>query len=206
MLQRLSPPSIKPDANSAAPSSGITDSTIAKSVALLFEVFAARYGNKWTRTYEDPLARKVWARDLSNEGLSEDDINRGLRVSRTEEWPPTVGEFISQCRATPAELGVPEPREAYIAACRGQWPHPIVFHVAGLVGRYEMRTRPEAQTWPPFEAHYKRALEDVRRGRVFTMPPPPPALPAPPPKTPEEVGHARAIFEETVRRMRQGRL
>lgn len=153
------------------------------------------------------MARRVWARDLENEGLTADDINRGLRVSRLEEWPPTVGEFIAGCRPSAAELGIPEPRTAYLAACRGIWPHPIVYHVAGQVGRYEMRTRSETSTWPAFEAAYKRAAEDVRRGRVFEMPSRHDRLlEAPPSPTAEEIERQKADFQEFVAKARAGRL
>lgn len=205
MLQKISPPNIKPDATSVEPSSPSTGE-IAKAVALLFEVFAARFGHRWTRTYEDPLARKVWARDLANEGLTAEEINHGLRNGRAQEWPPTIGEFIAQCRLTATELGLPEAREAYLAACSQRYPHPIVYHVAGLVGRYELRCQPEAKTWPKFEGLYMAAIDEARRGRVFTPPPAPRALPPPPPPSAEDVGQARAIFQETVRKMRQGRL
>lgn len=180
---------------------------VAKATALLFEVFSARFGAKWTRTYEDPMARRIWARDLENEGLTADDINRGLRESRLEEWPPTVGEFINSCRPSAEELGIPEARVAYLAACRGIWPHPIVYHVAGQVGRYEMRTRSEATTWPAFQAAYKRAAEDVRRGRVFTFPSrQEQLLEAPAPATAEEIERHKADFAEFVAKARAGRL
>lgn len=153
------------------------------------------------------MARKVWARDLENEGLTEADIHRGLKASRTEEWPPTVGEFIAGCRPSAAQLGVPEPRAAYIAACRGIWPHPIVYHVAGEIGRYELRTRTERETWPAFEALYKRALNELRRGRTFEMPTRRERLLEPPPKpTAEDIEREKATFQETVARARAGRL
>jgi hypothetical protein len=205
MLERIKP-NIPSAASSAAPSSPNT-AEVAKATALLFEVFAARFGTKWTRTYEDPLARRIWARDIENEGLEADDINRGLRVTRAAEWPPTVGEFIAACRPTAAELGVPEARDAYVGACRGIWMHPIAYHVAGQVGRYEMRTRSETSTWPAFDAAYKRALAEVRRGRVFEMPARHDRLlEAPPAPSAEEVERQKADFKEFVAAARAGRL
>ena len=205
MLERLNPNT--PSAASSAEPSSPSTAELAKATALLFEVFAARFGAKWTRTYEDPMARRIWARDLENEGLTADDINRGLRVSRAGEWPPTVGEFIALCRPSATELGIPEPRAAYLAACRGLWPHAIVYHVAGQVGRYELRTRTERETWPQFEALYKRAIDDVRRGRVFELPVRHERLlEAPPSATAEEIERQKADFQEFVKQARAGRL
>jgi hypothetical protein len=175
---------------------------LAEVVALLFEVFATRFGHRWTRTYEDPLARKVWRRDLEVEGLTPDDVKAGLRRTARLEWPPSLGEFVAACRPEAADLGMPEAREAYVAACRGQWRlHPIVWHVASIIGSHDLRSRPEAETWPRFEAAYKVALSQAQQGRVFAFPEPRHvALPAPPPVAPMTAAEALAAMRKAIGR------
>ncbi len=150
----------------------------------LFEVFAARFGHRWTKTYEDEAARAVWARDFAAAGLTPDLIEVGLNNTARLEWPPTVGEFIKACEPQPEELGLPSSRDAYIAACRGQTRlHGIIFHVAAKIGTFELRTRPERETWPVWEVFYRNAVDEARRGRVFEIPQVPLIEYQPPPVT-----------------------
>ena len=165
----------------------------------LFEVFAARFSHRWTKTYEDEAARAVWTRDLAAAGLTPDLIEYGLKRTARLEWPPTVGEFIKACEPQPEEMGLPSTRDAYLAACRGNTRlHPIVWHVAQKIGTFELRTRSERETWPVWEGFYENAVCEARLGRVFEIPQVPLIEYQPPPVTGGAMSAKEAL--DTMRR------
>lgn len=125
----------------------------------------------------------MWCRDLEAAGITPEAVETGLRNTARLEWPPTVGEFIKACAPSPEELGLPSARDAYLEACRGRTRgHGITWHVAQKIGTFELRTKPEHQTWPVWEVFYLNAVDEARMGRVFQVPEVPevPLLPPPP--------------------------
>ena len=65
----------------------------------LFTVLQARYGHKWTSTYDDPALMRIalseWHRELRN--LAPEDIRRGLTAC-DQDWPPTLPQFVAACK------------------------------------------------------------------------------------------------------------
>lgn len=64
----------------------------------LFSVMQARYGHRWTTTYQDDdmmrIAVAEWHRELK--GFRPEDIRRGLE-SVPDDWPPTLPQFAKAC-------------------------------------------------------------------------------------------------------------
>lgn len=65
----------------------------------LFAVMQARYGHRWTSTFDDPQVIRVavneWHRELKN--FSPEDLRRGIQ-SAPVDWPPTLPQFKASCR------------------------------------------------------------------------------------------------------------
>ena len=77
----------------------------------LFLVLQARYGHRWTTTYQDAEIMRVavseWHRVLK--GFRPEDIRRGIE-SIPDDWPPTLPQFARACLPSLEELGI-DPRK-----------------------------------------------------------------------------------------------
>ena len=78
-----------------------------KDIQNLFAVLQARYGHKWTSTYDDPDIMRIavgeWHRELI--GFRKEDLRAGL-TRWAGAWPPSLPEFSRQCMPAPEALGV----------------------------------------------------------------------------------------------------
>lgn len=141
----------------------------------MFVRLAAQHGHRWHSQFPTPAAQRAaeaeWAAGLK--GLTGEQIRRGIQRSRTLDWPPGIAEFrrLAERVATAAELGLPDKREAYLAACSGAWGlHPAVFAAAEQVGTWELRTEMEAKTWPRWCDAWADIVSRTERGEKFELP------------------------------------
>lgn len=103
-------------------------------------------------------------------------IEGGVQKCRESGSPfiPSVGQFISWCKPTIEELGLPSLNDAYAAAIKNSspyetkkdWPHFTVRHAARLTGSHQLTTKPEKETRSIFEENYKRAIQDFLNGKL----------------------------------------
>lgn len=76
------------------------DSRMKRVINQLFLRMSSIYGNKWTSGFGskeiENFAKREWYEALTSANLSPDQIREGLDKCRdTQEWPPTISEFIS---------------------------------------------------------------------------------------------------------------
>jgi len=97
----------------SASSSGTNTQLTPRAIAALWSRFNHIYGHRWESAYGSALnerdelteVAKTWSRALAEFGP--DQLAHGLRacLDRSDSWPPTLPEFIQQCR--PATLLAP---------------------------------------------------------------------------------------------------
>ncbi|WP_423820864.1 hypothetical protein V5738_11020 [Salinisphaera sp. SPP-AMP-43] len=144
-------------------------------VSELFIRFESRYLRRWPtmRDEESEMVRIYeWARGLR--ALSADDIERGMarlseRPAHKVDWPPSVDEFRELCLPNHADLGLPEPEDAYRQAIRSDWSHPAV-HWAAQQCWHQLMFQGAREARPAFSKAYRQALDMARGGHVFEEP------------------------------------
>lgn len=134
----------------------------------------------WTRDFASraglypELLAKDFARELAKAKLTHDQIQSGLEAFKAKAaespWMPNPSEFVDLCRMAFGE-GIKSEHEAYQEACKKsgyvsscKWSHPAVYVAGKACGWYELRTRPEKETFPRFKAEYRKALERAQAG------------------------------------------
>ncbi|MFM1896241.1 MAG: hypothetical protein RLZZ385_1315 [Pseudomonadota bacterium] len=173
----------------------------------LFAEFALAYHNQFRKAYPDEeslvLAKKYWLGCLAP--YSPLQITRAARqVVRSSDYLPSVAAVVRACDSGFALFGLPEPRAAYVEACRApapkaEWPwsHPAVYHAGVASDWYVLASEPEAVAFPIFAYHYellcRRAMHGEDLGR-----PTPQALPA---RTRRKLSAAEK--QERMRKLRQ---
>lgn len=119
---------------------------------------------------------KEYAKAILKAGLTDDQIKGGLRVfekgAGEKPFMPNPTEFVEMCQESTGAL--PGYREAYQEACRyagdlcnAKWTHPAIYVAGKAVGWFELRNRPEKETWPTYKQAYKDALARVSAGEVL---------------------------------------
>ena len=146
-----------------------------RHIARLWERMAAVYGHRWTSAYGD-ADDGTWLQGLAD--MTPEQIGHaiGRCATRDDAWPPSLPEFRRLCLPDPEELGLPDEQSAYRMACHLDWSHPAVYEAAQQVGTLELRSQPQARTWPAFRDAWRRVVERAQRGEQFPGPTPGAAL------------------------------
>lgn len=158
--------------NEIAEQAPVADDEIG-AMSELFMRFEARYLRRWPQARDDEsemVRIYEWARGLR--GLSSHDIELGLsrlsdRPASKVDWPPAVDEFRELCLPTCADLGMPEPDDAYWMATRRDWQHMAV-HWAAQQCWHALMFQGAKEARPAFARAYRQALDKARAGHVFT--------------------------------------
>jgi len=145
----------------------------------LFERMAALYGSKFADMWRgtDPeQVKALWAHELGK--LSREEVTRGAQALMTQEWPPSLPQFINLCRPKlDAQKAFVEALNGLVARDRGEvgvWSHPAVFWAAVSVGGFDMKN----STYPQIQARWRVALEDeLAKGDWAEIPKPALAIP-----------------------------
>lgn len=146
----------------------------------LFPIF-----QMWTRDFTaragiyPELMAKEFATELAKSGLSDEQIIAGAenfkRSATDNPWMPNPGEFVELCRESLVK-GAPDSREAYQEACKNagflseaNWSHPAVYVAGKAAGWFDLRNKPEKETWSIFKQAYKDALARVVAGEDLSL-------------------------------------
>lgn len=123
------------------------------------EIYADRFTSRHGLTPAD-----AWKAEL--EQIPVRSIAHGLKKLKTTHpaWPPSLYEFIALCKPTAIDLGLPDFETCYQAACKSDWGHPFVFHVAKKIGTHNLRVRAESWSRPRFEKAFDEGVQDVING------------------------------------------
>jgi hypothetical protein len=122
---------------------------------------AALYGSKFADMWRgtDPeQVKALWAHELGK--LSRDEVTKGAQALMTQEWPPSLPQFIKLCRIQidPQKAFV-EALNGLVARDRGEvgvWSHPAIFWATTRIGAFDMKN----STYPQIQARWTVALED----------------------------------------------
>ena len=117
--------------------------------------------------------KKMWLDEMLEEKLTPQMIELGLRKCRKSStgFMPTVGEFVSWCKPTDEDLGIPSMDNAYTEACqhtRGkkaeEYSHVIVYEAGKMTGFFELVSKSESTMKPKFKEKYNHLREKLLRG------------------------------------------
>ena len=131
-----------------------------------WERMSAIYGTRWTSSFGES-DDGTWAAAL---GFVEPSAIRsalGKCAVAGGEWPPSLPQFISMCKT---EMGIPDSRTAYNFACGMKWAHPVIYETARRVGVFELRNKPERDTWPRWSSTFEKVCTEYMSGARFTPP------------------------------------
>lgn len=155
----------------------------------LFAKMSTYYGNKFADMWRDSsmqAIKSVWSQELRK--LSKEDFARGANALMTQEWPPTLPQFIKLCRVQIDSL------TAYYEAVNGavareqgmmgEYSHPAIFWAAVKVGAFDLKH----QTYSAIKGRWENALaHEMAKAEWSAIPEPMIALPAPAPASKEIV-------------------
>lgn len=147
----------------------------------LFDRMAGLYGRKladlWAGTDRETIMR-TWGREMAR--LTGPELKRGVERLVTQDWPPTLPQFVKLCRPpVDFEAAFNEAAAGMQARERGEmgkWSSPAIYWAAMKVGPFEVRT----QSYGTLSARWKSALEAIIGGGAYQpIPEPAKSLPAP---------------------------
>lgn len=135
---------------------------------------------RWTRDFTSragiypELLAKDFAKELAKAKLTHEQIQAGLEAFKAKAaespWMLNPAEFVELC-LMPVVEGAPDERKAYKEACASagflsdaKWSHLAVYVAGKACGWYELRNKPEKDTFPIFKAEYKKALQRFAAG------------------------------------------
>ena len=147
----------------------------------LFIKMANFYGNKFRLMWGDSdlnQVKAVWTQELSK--LSRDEIAKGANSLVTQEYCPTLPQFINLCRIKIDSVAAYyEAINGVVARDKGEmgeWSHPAIFWATTKIGSFDLKN----QTYSNIKARWERALdEEINKGQWSDIPKAQIALPAP---------------------------
>ena len=122
------------------------------------------YGNKFLdmwRGLDIYEVKQAWAEDLAD--YTGDELKRGLTWCKTQQWPPTLPEFMTACRP------VLDARTEWAEACEQMrirlegkggdtWTRPQVYWAAVAIGWYDLNST----AWEQIRTRWTNALANAK--------------------------------------------
>jgi hypothetical protein len=176
-----------------------TDPVTEKWIDALFAKMSSYYGNRFADMWRDSsmqAIKSIWSQELLK--LSREEFTRGANALLTQEWPPTLPQFIKLCRpAIDAVAAYYEAVNGVIAREHGnigEWSHPAIFWASVKIGAFDLKH----QGYSAIKGRWDAALnEELAKGNWTTIPEPMIALPPPTNAASKEVAE-RYIAETQV--------
>lgn len=150
----------------------------------LFNRIDGMYPHRWRSAFANDQAianwRSAWAEGLADEGVTLEEVRRGLKACRRREWPPSFAEFFASCRPPiDPESALLEAIEQMAKRSFGndRWSHPAIYWAAVEIGEHDLRGRTVRDLLPA----WRRAFGDeLALGEWPPIPERRLALPSPP--------------------------
>ena len=146
----------------------------------MFTEFQLAYHNQFHKAFSDDqkivMAKQLWVKTLCD--LAPERIIAGTRRAIKEsEYLPTLHSIRKFCDPNLQELGLPDPYNAYLEACRAgspkieqHWSHPAVY-LAGIASDwFFIASSPENKALPVFKRNYEILCQRVLLGEQLDMP------------------------------------
>lgn len=129
-----------------------------------------------TKVSKDLFADQLAAAFTENSITTVRQVKLGLQKMRADEsdFAPSIGKFISWCRVSAEDMGLPSPDEAYKIAAKAagmdkrsrDWVHVCIKFAANKTGYLELKSLPPEKIKREFLAHYRVAVDDFSAGLI----------------------------------------
>lgn len=154
--------------------------SVMDAIDQMFAEFQLVYNNQYHKAFPttDKLqyAKRLWYNFLKDYS-AEQVLHACHRAIKESEFLPTVKGILKYIGNDYSEHGLPEPRQAYIEACRApspkqtfNWSHPAVYYAGQQSDWFFLASNSEQVAFPVFDKHYRQLCEAVIKGRALTMP------------------------------------
>jgi len=146
----------------------------------MFAEFQLVYNNQYHKAFPttDKLqyAKRLWFPYLKDYPAQQ-ILNACHRAIKESEFLPTVKGILKYIGSELSEFGLPEPRQAYIEACRASspkaaysWSHPAVYYAGQQSDWFFLASNSESVAFPVFDKAYRQLCEQVLKGQKLSMP------------------------------------
>jgi len=122
-------------------------------------------------------AKRQWLEALVENGIdSSEKLNIGLKKARDEggDFFPSPAKFVSWCKPTPQDFGLPTLERAYKEAIDNSgrvgtlhWTHNAIYHAATQVGLKALSVMNDEKAHKAFSHAYQKTCEAVMTGQVL---------------------------------------
>ena len=148
----------------------------------LFLKLEGRFSTKppFTRGQEViDVVKEAWAEEFERKKTTVQQMKKGLDriVDDGIKFFPDIGDFLSLCKPTPEELGLPSPDNAYEEACKNahkqsdlRWSHEAVKDAAVKITLHRLKCEARMYTESSFKKHYAEIVEDFVDGNRLPKP------------------------------------
>lgn len=145
----------------------------------VFAVFRRNYHNQYYKAFPDErelsITKRLWLESLQK--FSPGTIlNAGRSVIEASEFLPTLRTMIRHCELQ-NDLGLPDPHQAYMEACRAtspkadyKWSHLAVYYAGKECDWFFLQSNSENVAFPIFKKAYERICQQLLEGRVLEKP------------------------------------
>jgi len=146
----------------------------------MFTEFQLAYHNQFHKAFSSDqqivMAKQLWAKTLSD--LPAARIVAGARRAiKSSEYLPTIHTVRNYCDLRPEELGLSDPYNAYLEACRAaspkseqHWSHPAVYFAGRASDWFFLASSSEQKALPVFKRNYDILCERVINGEQLSIP------------------------------------
>jgi hypothetical protein len=131
----------------------------------------------WRQTFTDvsieQAAKQQWAQAfVENNIVNQSQIDFGMKKARqlAKPWFPSSGEFISWCKPSLEDYGLPNAEQALRKVINGQKrSHPVFYATAVATGSRELKTMPHTDLLKLFTRNYEIICQNYINGDDFSQ-------------------------------------
>lgn len=131
----------------------------------------------WQHTFTDisieKSSKQQWSKALFENGIvNQQQIDVGMRKARklAKPWFPSSGEFISWCKPSLEDYGLPNAEQALRKVINGQKrSHPVLFLTALATGSLELKTMNHESLLKLFTRNYEIVCQRFINGEDLTQ-------------------------------------
>ena len=136
----------------------------------LDEIFQFTYGGLWSEQDQDKQRRKLefWAKDVLESGINQKLIkgvaNKVRKRSDFRTYPPTLNQFVLECRFEQAGLELGDPERYFYSAINGEYDKidAIANSVVSIIGTRRLKTQSDNTMKKRFvEIYYQEAINHL---------------------------------------------
>lgn len=125
------------------------------------------FGNKMKVSDWQMDKALLWANYLTAKQITRREFETAKMASLDLDFPPNnPKEFLDLGRVDEFM----DVYQAYIEATHNRYPTAEIYETASRVGVFELRTNSEKTMYPIWQKFYEKVCQEVRNGKVFTLP------------------------------------